>query len=48
MNKNNQVLKKRNEILRNAKKAKLEEKSNKFKFSSKISELKKTLSLHAV
>jgi hypothetical protein len=41
MNKNNQVLKKRNEILKNGNKAKLEEKANKLIFSSKISELKK-------
>jgi hypothetical protein len=43
LNKNSQALKKRNKILKNAKKAKLEEQTNLLIFSSKISELKKML-----
>jgi hypothetical protein len=43
-NKNDQVLKKRNEILRNGKKSKLEEKAKKLTFFSKINELRETLS----
>ncbi len=43
LNKNSQVLKKRNEILKNAKKARLEEKTKKLIFTSKISTLKKIL-----
>jgi hypothetical protein len=44
LNKDSQVLKKRNEILKNAKKARLEENSKKLIFSSKITELRKSLS----
>ncbi len=44
LNKNSQVLKKRNLMLKNAEKARLEENSKKLIFSSKISELRKNLS----